>query len=121
VNDIFERIQKSAPAGTVIPKPRAKGEFKVKGVGVRRGEPALLYTIPNHKRPERPYVKGVTVSEFERAFGQLRKEGRLTRAWFREHLPGCEADGSCNFTTVGGLFELIGEAGYVGSGEYVVQ
>ena len=54
--------------GCNYPKPQAKGEFKVKGWGTRRGEPARIYTIPDHSTPTRPYEKGVTEREWDRAF-----------------------------------------------------
>ena len=113
------RIRSVAVPGTVIPKPQAKKPFRVKGDGVRRGRPALIYTIPNHSDPSKPRQKGVTYAELERAYAQFRKTGTLTSAWFQKHLPGCYAEGSCNFTTVGGLFELLGEAVYQSRGTYV--
>jgi hypothetical protein len=61
---IEDRIRKSAPPGTVIPKPEATASFVVKGWGKRRGENALVYRIHNHQQPGRPYEKGITVSEF---------------------------------------------------------
>ncbi len=115
---IMRRIQRIAPPNTKIPKPLAKGAFKVKGNGRRRGEEALIYTIPNHNNPNKPYKKGITVSEFERAYKQLTKTGQLSRHWFRQHLSQCDAEGPCNFTTVGGLFELLGEAVYESRGVY---
>lgn len=45
---IFDRIVKIAPAGTVIPKPKARKDFIVKGLGTRRGEEALIYLIPKN-------------------------------------------------------------------------
>ncbi len=115
---IFEHMLRIAPPGTVIPKPEAKGEFRVKGLGMRRGEKAIINTIPNHQRPERPYEKGINISEFEAACKQLMTAGALTRQWFKDNLPGCESEGSCNFTTVGGLFVLLGKAKYAERGIY---
>lgn len=115
---IFERILQIAPSGTVIPKPEAKGEFRIKRLGTRRGERALIYTIPNHKNPEKPYEKGITASEFEIAYEELVASGEFTRQWFKRHLPKCEAEGTCNFTTIGGLFVLLGEAAYERQGVY---
>ena len=116
---IEKRIKAVAPPGTTIPKPHARKSFRVKGDGVRRGRPALIYTIPNHREPARPHEKGVTYAELDRAYAQLQRTGELTTAWFQAHLPGCYGEGSCNFTTVGGLFELLGEAEYEGRGRYV--
>jgi len=44
--------------------------------------------------------------------------GSLTRTWFVEHYPKLEKDGTCNFTTVGGVLQLLGLARYSGPGEY---
>jgi len=113
------RIRAAAPPSTVIPKPAARRPFRVAGDGIRRGQPALIYTIPNHTDRRRPYQKGVTWQELERAYAQLVRTGELTTDWFRRHLAGCYEEGSCNFTTVGGLFELLGEATYQRRGVYV--
>lgn len=114
-----KRIRSVAPPGTIIPKPQARMAFRVKGDGIRRGYPALIYTIPNHNDPARPHEKGVTYAELERAYAQILRMGTRTRAWFQTHLANCYDEGSCNFTTVGGLFELLGEAVYERRGVYV--
>ena len=116
-NRLLNRILKKAPPGTVIPKPHG-GTFKVKGQGMRRGEDSVVYFIPNHREPTKPYEKGIRASELERAYDRLTKSGLLTHEWFRTHLPACEAEGSCNFTTVGGLLILLGVATYASRGAY---
>lgn len=115
---LFNRILRIAHPGMNIPKPAARGSFKVKGVGKRRGEDALIYMIPNYSNPRKPHEKGITASEFERAYARLQSAGELTKQWFKRHLPQCDAEGSCNFTTVGGLFVLMGEAVYEVRGKY---
>ena len=115
---VANRIRELIAPGTVIPKPEAKAPFTVKEWASRRGEPALVYRIPNHSDPGRPHEKGVTESEFEKAFIQLRKSGEFTREWFNEHLPSCAREGGCNYTTIGGVFELLGEATYSSRGVY---
>ncbi len=115
---LIERIRATATRGVVIPKPMAKGKFMVKGWGKRRGEPALIYTIPNHKNPSIPYAKGVTVNELEMAFAQLSSAGGFTRTWFNVNLPMCAKEGGCNFTSIGGIFVLLGLARYSGKGVY---
>lgn len=110
---ILEQIETRVPPGTKIPKPEARADFFVKKVwGVRRGERALVYTIPNHKTPTKPYQKGVTVSEWVAAFEHLMEAGDLTRSWFEQSMPACAEEGGCNFTTIGGVFELLGYAEY---------
>lgn len=113
------RIRKVAPPDTEIPKPAPRRPFLVVGDGFRRGQPALIYSIPNHTDTRRPYEKGITWRELERAYAQLVGKGELTNAWFQRHLAGCYKEGSCNFTTVGGLFELLREATYQRRGVYV--
>lgn len=106
--------------GTVIPKPEAKDKFCIKGTGHRRGEEALVYTIPSHSEKEpKPYQKGVTFTEFFRAYTVLQETGEFTRQWFRDNLPECNKEGGCNFTTIGGIFELLGLCEYADRGKYV--
>ena len=104
---IIEQIEALVRKGTVIPKPEAKADFVVKGWGVRRGERALVYLVPNHKDPSRPYEKGVTLSEFERAYQRVMSGEDFDRKWFEENMSACAAEGGCNFTTIGGLFQLL--------------
>ena len=66
--NILENILTNIKVGTVIPKPDAKKDFIVKGWGKRRKEDALIYFIPNHKNPNKPYQKGITKSEFEESY-----------------------------------------------------
>ena len=115
---VIDRVLRAAPPGTRIPKPAATAPFKVRRVGKRRGERALIYTIPNHNDPTRPYEKGITATEFEKAYARLKRSGELTHGWFRDHLPGCAAEGSCNFTSLGGLFVRLGIAAYDRRGVY---
>ena len=115
---IFEQIVEKAPEGTVIPKPKAKLDFRVKGIGKRRGEEAIIYFVPNHKNLACPNEKGINRTEFEKAYEQLSMTGQFTREWFKTNLPDCNNEGSCNFTTIGGLFDLIGKAKYTGPGKY---
>jgi hypothetical protein len=118
---IVERIKESILFGAVIPKPEAKADFVVKGWGNRRAEPALIYLIPNHGDASKPHQKGITESEFEMAFSELVSSGTLTRRWFNQYLSNCAKEGACNFTTIGGIFELLGEAAYSGRGVYELR
>ena len=115
---IVRLVEQVAAPGTVIPKPEARGDFFVRRWGRRRGERALIYAIPNHRDEKRPYEKGITESEWVAAHDRLASAGNFTRTWFRCAMPACEAEGSCNFTTIGGVFELLGIARYVQRGTY---
>jgi hypothetical protein len=119
MSNILADIENVMTPGTTIRKPQAKADFVVKGWGIRRGERALIYTIPNHRHPARPYQKGITNSEWTRAFEHLRNAGDFSRTWFGRSLPACAKEGGCNFTTIGGVFELLGYAVY-SRGEYRV-
>ena len=116
---IVDQIRLKLLSGVVIPKPAATADFIVKGWGRRRGDVALVYLIPNHTDPEKPHEKGITEEEFEVAYTQLTKAGELTRSWFNASLPACAKEGACNFTTVGGVFQLLGVAEYSRLGVYL--
>ena len=116
---IIERIRKTILPGTVIPKPEAKSAFIVKNWGRRRGEEALVYLIPNHVNPGKPREKGIALSEFRRAYDELQRAEKLTRTWFNNNLVACSKEGGCNFTTIGGIFQLLGVAKYSGRGVYL--
>ena len=105
--------------GKEIPKPEAKAPFRIKGLGVRRGQEALTYTIPSHSKKSKYYVKGITIEEFEKVYSQLVKNGIFTHQWFNAQLSDCAKEGSCNFTTIGGIFELLGIAKYAERGKYI--
>ncbi len=105
---IVERIRREVHQGAVVPKPASTRDYVVKGWGRRRGEDALIYRIPNRRNPGRSYEKGITESEFEEAYRHLRKDGAISRKWFDRKLQACAKEGGCNFTTLGGIFELLG-------------
>lgn len=95
---IFQQIQAMFKPGVII-----RPNYVMKGVGQRRGEPALVYYIPNHAHPDRPSEKGVAESEFEQAYGCLMQTGVLSRAWFNATF-GTGAAEPCNFTVIGEVF-----------------
>ncbi|EGQ7932288.1 hypothetical protein VCSRO25_3555 [Vibrio cholerae] len=107
--------------GRVIPKPEAKADFVIKGIGKRRGEDALIYRIPSHSEKAPYYEKGITISEFGLAHNQLLKTGQFTRSWFNENLSACAREGACNFTTIGGVFCMLGIAEYTSKATYQLQ
>ena len=65
--ELIQRIRTLSPE-TVIPKPEVHGDFAVKEMGRRADQDALVYEIPNHNTPSKPYRKGVTISEWESAY-----------------------------------------------------
>lgn len=54
----------------------------------------------------------------EQAHRQLINTGEFTKEWFDGHMPRCAAEGSCNFTTIGGVLTLLGVAVYESRGVY---
>ena len=115
---LFNRIRTEIPDGAVIPKPGTSEPYYIKGWGHRRGEPALVYFIPNLGNPASPYQKSITETEFKGAYHQLNRIEKFSRKWFNEALPECAKEGGCNFTTIGGVLELLGEALYSSPGIY---
>jgi hypothetical protein len=115
---IFNEIQKKIKEGDIIPKPEAKEDFRVIRIkGKRRGLPALVYRVPNSKS-DKKIEKGVNQDEFEAAYLQLKEVGSFTRDWFNSNLVKARIEGSCNFTTIGGIFELLEIAYYAERGCY---
>ena len=110
--NIIELIKSEVKPGTVIPKPDAKADFIVKSWGKRRGEEALIYSIPNHTNPSKPHQKGINASEWKKAYLQLTTGEEFDKDWFERNLPGCAEEGDCNFTTIGGIFALLGLSEY---------
>jgi hypothetical protein len=108
----------AARTGLPIPKPEAKADFTIKCIGRRRCEEALIYRIPSHTEKSSFYEKGVTLKESEQAFKQLSTTGYFTRSWFNKDMSNCAKEGGCNFTTIGGVFILLGHAQYSERGIY---
>ena len=113
-----EAVLNLVPAGTVIPKPSGSERFVVKGWGRRRGQRALIYNIPNNAEPSAPRQKGITLPEFRSAYMRLMRARAFTKKWFDANMSECAAEGSCNFTTIGGIFVLAGIARYQRPGVY---
>ncbi|MBK9579100.1 MAG: hypothetical protein IPO40_18690 [Fibrobacteres bacterium] len=110
--DVIERIRSNVLPGTVIPKPKAKSDFIFLGWTSSGSESAISYSIPNRKDPAKPYRKYVRESEIILAYEEFVKAGEFTRGWLNTHLPKLAKEGSCSFTTIGGLLCLLGEARY---------
>jgi len=101
---------KRLPIGTPIPKVDSTREYKIKQWSYRDGEERLSYTVAN---------KSIPVFWIRGCFEELRSTGELRTAWFRERFYHGKDLGGCNFTTIGGLFVLIGIAERAGAGFYV--
>jgi len=116
---IIEGIKSDIRPGTIIPKPQSAREYRVVGWGQSRGEDALVYSIPTLLSGGKASKKRIKISDFKAAYDVLVKTGQFTYSWFKDNLPDCAKDGNCNFTTIGGIFELLGVAQYADRGVYL--
>ena len=64
------------------------------------------------------YEKGITYSEFLQVLNELSETGFVTRSWFNKNLSECAKEGSCNFTSLCGILELLGYCKYSEKGKY---
>ena len=118
MSGIIDRLKAEIAPGTRISKPETHETYRVKGWGIRRGERALIYLVPNRNDASKPYPKGVTVSEWKLACEQLVTTGELRSSWFTSAFPEASRRSPCNFTTIGGVFEILGLAVRDGRGAY---
>lgn len=116
---IVDEIRQNVPPGTVIPTPEGARHWVDGWRHSRRSnrqEDAMFYCIPS--KIGRPHKKSVTASEWEQAYRQLQSGGEFTHRWFGQSMKECARQGSCNFTAIGGIFELLGLARHAGPGIY---
>ena len=102
----------------VVPKPQSPETYRLVSIGESRGARALVYELPKRPGSKSVSTKRIPLSAIEECASRLLETGSLTRTWFVEHYPKLEKDGTCNFTTVGGVLQLLGLARYSGPGEY---
>ena len=115
-----ETLHKLAESNCKIPKPKSDKEFRILRIGRRRNQDAIIYSIPNNKDENQHYEKGITFSEFRKALIELQANGCITRDWFNKNLQECASEGTCNFTSLCGILELLGYCEYTGRGKYEV-
>ena len=118
MNNIQHRVEQLVREQAVVPKPLSSGTCRLLRIGESRGARALVYELPKRPESKRASTKRIPLSVFEECADRLSDTGSFTRTWFAEHYPKLESDGTCNFTTVGGILQLLGLALYSGSGEY---
>lgn len=116
--EIIGMIEDWASPGVEIPKPETDRAYRVKGWGNRRGERALVYSIPSRANRKYAQEKGVTESEWIQAYDQPVLNGELRHSWFRSAMAGCCKEGSCNFTIIGGVYVALGIAARQERGVY---
>lgn len=108
-NEIKNKIEDLK--GRNIPKPYTEKQI-IKGLGKRRGKEALIYKIPSRTIKDDFNEKGINCDEFNYSFSLLKQNKYFDRKTFNTELPDCSKEGGCNFTTIGGLFELLNVAEY---------
>ena len=105
---IIELIKRKVPPGTTIPKPQSKKVYLVIGwKNNRQGEDVLEYSIPTKSGTGKRSRKTIPSSVFEAAHETLCSKGQITKDWFANTFPKVDASGGCNFTTLGGIFEIL--------------
>jgi len=102
---IINQIKNNIKEGDVIHKSKTNKKFIVRGWGKSRGENALFYLIPNSKNSNKPYPKGITESDFEKAYQQIIKNGIFSRKWFNQNMMESKKVSPCNFIIIGSIFE----------------
>ena len=115
---MLSKIKQTVLPGVAIPKPVSKEVYLVVGWGRSRGEEALVYELPPKPNTKKASRKRLPASVFDAADKEFQQNGQITRTWFQTNFPAVDADGDCNFTTLGGVFELLGRAVYAVPGIY---
>ena len=105
--DILQEIKKITLPGLKIPKPKCVANYQVIKWVYKNDENIMRYSIPNKINVGKPYTKSIKESDFKKAYIQLSKVGLLNRNWFNKELQHDSYCHPCNFTTIGGIFELL--------------
>jgi len=101
---LIQQIKNLTPPGTILEKPDSSSMVLSWGVN-RKGEECMTYLFGGR------YRKTVTTSEILDSYSELVANDRFTRAWFTANLSSAKS-APCNYTTIGALFKLLGEAEY---------
>jgi hypothetical protein len=116
---IIENIKTNVPPGTIIPKPRSREVYLVIGWKTNKsGEEVLEYSIPARSDTMKRSTKRIPSSVFREAYEVLCDKGEITKDWLASTFPKVDACGGCNFTTLGGIFQLLGLAEWEKPGVY---
>ena len=105
-------------AGNPDPETGDRRDVSSEGMGhpAWRASAHLLHPQPEGRVEAAP--EGRDCVGLETGMGATGLDGELRTSWFTSALPGCSGEGSCNFTTIGGVFELLGLAVRDGRGAY---
>jgi hypothetical protein len=109
-HEAYRRL-KQLPIGTPIPKPVSGRVYRIEGwFVVDDGTEKLRYIVAE---------KSLPVWWIRESFERLAGAGALRTRWSRDRFYNGSDLGGCDFTTVGGLLTLIGDARYSGRGLFV--
>ena len=99
---------------TVIPKPHTNTRILKIAVTNINGEDkdGFSYSVGISEE------KAVPFDTLYAAYQRLIGTGILLRAWYNETFPKEAANRPCNFTTIGGVFVVLGFAEHMGNGVY---
>lgn len=117
---IIEKIKREIKPGDKIPLPSGKN-YEVIGWSERTEEDTLMYLIRKHENTKKQSRKGITASEFRKAYQKLNEDGSFDRKWYKRCFPKLNYDRPCNFSAIGGIFRLLGIAYYQELGIYTKQ
>jgi len=116
---IIELIKSKVPPGTIIPKPQSKKVYPVTGwKHNRQGKEVLEYSIPTKSGTGKQQKKTIFSEVFEAAYEALCSKRDITKDWLANTFPKVNAAGGCNFTTLGGIFEILNLVERAGRGVY---
>ncbi len=121
MNKIQQHVERLVREKAIVPKPQSTETYRLVRIGKSRGARALVYELPKRPESKRVSTKRIPLPVIEECAHRLFCTGSIKRTWFAEHYPQLESDGTCNFTTVGGVLQLLGLARYSGLGEYATR
>ncbi len=104
---LVSEIKSKLPIGTRIPRPRK--DTVIIDYRYIKGVECLSYRIGSDDEGQ------LTKMDFDIAYSKLMNQSSITRDWFyatRNTKP-------CDYTTLGGIFILLGIATYIGKGTYI--
>lgn len=97
----FDELKQSIQPGLTFPKPIVRSSI------VKVDEEGFYYSIGQRGRSNK-----ITFDLFEQCYNRLQSTDELSRAWFKATFPSLGKVASCNFTTIGGLFQQFGLVHY---------
>lgn len=112
--ELKDRVVELYKNNTVIPKPYTNTRILKIAVAKIHGEKkdSFYYSIGSSNK------KAVPFDTLYAAYRRLTETGILLRAWYNETFPAEAEDYPCNFTTIGGVFVVLGFAEHMGNGVY---